>query len=121
MTHGQLASIPDPVDVELTRHRAAARVGDVDGAWWALERAHILSQTKLSLHLRVHLAMLGYAVRLRDLREMAGQSVHLALAPVGALTGRIPVGNTGRSNVSAFQPIPIPAGLRAAVDAGRRP
>ena len=41
--------------------------------------------------------MLGFAVELRDWREIAGQVVRLALAPLGAMTGRIPVGNTGRS------------------------
>lgn len=114
------SSIPDLVDAELARHRVSARVGDVGGAWWALERAHILSQSKLSLHLHVHWAMLGYAIRLRDLREVAGQFVRLALAPLGALAGRIPAGNTGRSNVSAFQPMPIPADLRSAIDAEPR-
>jgi hypothetical protein len=37
--------------------------------------------------------------------------VRIILAPLGALTGRLPVGNTGRSNVSAFAPMPIPADL----------
>ncbi len=110
------SSIPDLVDAELARHRAAARAGDVGGAWWALERAHILSQPKLPLHLRVHWAMLGYAVRSHDPREIAGQVARLALAPLGAITGRIPVGNTGRSSVSAFRPMPIPDDLRSVVD-----
>lgn len=84
------SSIPNLVDAELARHRVAARVGDVGGAWWALERAHILSQPKLPLHLRVHWAMLSNAVRLHDAREVAGQVVRLALAPLGAITGRVP-------------------------------
>jgi hypothetical protein len=63
--------------------------------------------------MRVHLAMLGYAIRLRQPREIIGQLARLALAPIGTITGRIPRGNTGRSNVSAFQPMPIPPGLAA--------
>lgn len=38
--------------------------------------------------------------------------LRLALAPLGNLTGRIPQGNTGRSNVSAFQSMEVPDDLR---------
>ncbi len=107
--------------LELVRHDASAAIEDTGAAWWALERAHILSQPDLPLHLRVHWTMLRYAVRIGDLREVAGQTLRLALAPIGSLTGRIPVGNTGRSNVSAFQPMPIPADLRAAINAESQP
>jgi hypothetical protein len=61
------------------------------------------------------MTMLRFAVELRDWREAAGQSVRLALAPLGALTDRIPVGNTGRSSMSAFQPMPIPEDLQQAI------
>ncbi len=109
------------VGLELERHDASAAVGDTGAAWWALERAHILSQPDLPLHMRVHWNMLGYAVRMGDLREIAGQTLRLALAPIGSLTGRIPVGNTGRSNVSAFEAMPIPADLRGAINGESRP
>ncbi|MBT8427288.1 MAG: DUF3703 domain-containing protein, partial [Erythrobacter sp.] len=32
-------------------------------------------------------------------------------APLGNLTGRLPWGNTGRANVSAFAPMPYPDDL----------
>lgn len=115
------ATLRELIGQELERHDASAAIGDTGGAWWALERAHILSQPNLPVRLRVHWAMLGYAIRLADLREIAGQTLRLALAPIGSLTGRIPVGNTGRSDVSAFQPMPIPAELRAAIDAEPKP
>lgn len=101
---------------ELTAFRAAQSAGEHDGAWRHLERAHIVSQPFLGLHLANHWAMLRFAVELRDWREVVGQIVRLALAPLGALTGRIPVGNTGRSNVSAFQPMPIPEDLRRTIE-----
>jgi hypothetical protein len=94
----------------------ARLAGDINSAWRALERAHIISQPHLGPHLENHRAMLGFAVALRDWREVAGQVVRLILAPLGALTGRIPVGNTGRSNVSAFQPMAIPNDLRRAIN-----
>ena len=100
---------------EIGAYRAARREGDEAAAWTALERAHIVSQPSLGPHLRVHWLMLGYAVRLRQPREIAGQAIRLALAPLGAITGRIPWGNTGRADVSAFEPMPIPADLAAAL------
>jgi hypothetical protein len=86
--------------------------GDIASAWHSLERAHIVSQPFLGPHLANHRAMLGFAVAQSDWREVRGQIVRLGLAPIGALTGRIPLGNTGRSNVSAFQPMAIPDDLR---------
>ena len=106
---------------ELAHYAAARRRGDTQAAWTALERAHIVSQPLLGPHLRVHAAMLGYAVRTRDLPEIAGQLARLALAPLGSITGRIPVSNTGRSTVSAFQPMPIPSDLVARIRAAVPP
>lgn len=64
--------------------------------------------------------MLAFAVGLRDWHEVAGQIVRLALAPLGALTGRVPIGNTGRSNVGAFQPMPVPDDLRRQIETTHR-
>jgi hypothetical protein len=60
--------------------------------------------------------MLAFADALRDWREVTGQVVRQILALLGALTGRIPVGNTGCSNVSAFQPMAVPDDLRRALE-----
>lgn len=109
---GAPAALSDAVRSELERHRAAAYIGDTGAAWWALERAHILSQPTLVLHLRVHWAMLIYALSNGDLCELIGQAARLGLAPLGSISGRIPAGNTGRSNVSAFARMPIPQDLR---------
>ena len=87
--------------------------GDTAKAWSALERAHIVSQPYLGPHLSSHWAMLLFAISQRDAREIAGQIFRLALAPLGAISGRIPTGNTGRANVSAFQQMDIPPDLRA--------
>jgi hypothetical protein len=100
---------------ELTAYRAARAAGDLLAAWAALERGHILSQPYLGPHLANHWTMFGFAVDQRDWREAIGQLARFALVPLGALTGRVPIGNTGRSNVSAFKPMPIPADLRDAM------
>ena len=53
-----------------------------------------------------------YAAAAREWREARGQVLRLMLAPLGALLGRIPLGNTGRASVSAFVPMSIPEELR---------
>lgn len=105
---------------ELDRSMSARRAGDFEGAWHALERAHIVSQPILRIHLAAHFAMLRLALETRDAREIAGQLWRLVLAPLGALSGRIPHGNTGRSNVSAFREMPIPPDLCGLLDTRRK-
>ena len=101
------------IDAEMGRFEAARATGDVAQAWVALERAHIVSQPYLGPHVANHWAMLRYAFERCDWRETGGQVLRIALAPLGALTGRIPIGNTGRSNVSAFKPMLIADDLLA--------
>ncbi|MBA4044769.1 MAG: hypothetical protein C0471_10170 [Erythrobacter sp.] len=94
----------------------ALQARDLEQAWRHLERAHILAQTQLIEHCRSHWMMLSLAVRQRDWREAAGQLLRLSLAPVGNFTGRLPIGNTGRSTISAFVPMDIPPDLRAIME-----
>ncbi len=97
---------------EMAAFKKSRTAGDIASAWRSLERAHVASQLFVGLHIANHQAMLGFAVAQRDWREVRGQILRLALAPIGALTGRIPLGNTGRSNVSVFQTMAIPDDLR---------
>lgn len=101
--------------------RAAARTsrseGEATGEWAHLERAHILSQPMAVAHVRTHVAMLRVAVRRRDLREVVGQLLRVAVAGPGSVTGRYPVGNTGGANVSATLVMPIPDDLQQILDA----
>ena len=101
---------------EMMVFRAARERGDDATAWAALERAHIVSQPYLGPHLVNHWAMLGFATAKHKWGEAIGQIARLALAPVGTLTGRIPVGNTGRSNVSPFAPMDIPEDLQTKIN-----
>ena len=104
------------IDNEMAAYRAAKASQNIATAWAALECAHIVSQPFLGPHIANHWSMLCFAFEQRDRRELTGQIVRLALAPLGALTGRIPFGNTGRSNVSAFLPMPISDDLRRAME-----
>lgn len=89
---------------EAGRLRAA---GDARAAFAAYERAHVLGQFNFLPHLRVHWHMLGVGWAQGDGREVLGQLMRIALVPVGHLVGRLPVGNTGGANVSAFKPMEI--------------
>ena len=76
-------------------------------AWLYLEAAHVVGQRHLKPHLQTHAHMLALAWRTCDWSEAAGQVLRLALVPLGHLSGRLPLGNPGRSNVSAFAPLPV--------------
>ena len=97
----------------LSDAKRLTKTGDVANAWHALEDAHVLSQRWAVPHLRVHAHMLLVGWRQRDVREVVGQIGRLVVAGPGSLTGRYPVGNTGRSDVSAFEPMPIRPDLAA--------
>ncbi len=76
--------------------------------WRLLMAAHVAGQYRLRLHWDSHVRMLGQAWRERDLREVAGQLLRLALVPLGHALQRLPAGNVGRSTVSAFAPMQPP-------------
>ena len=65
--------------------------------------------------------MLGFAIASHDRAEIAGQLLRLVLTPLGHAVGRLPQGNTGRANVSAFAPMPVPPDLCEDVAKGGRP
>jgi hypothetical protein len=92
--------------------RTCYRAGDLQAAFSQLERAHVLGQSQLGRHWAVHVWMLRIGWRRGDPGEVAGQLLRLALTPLGHLTGRLPVGNTGGSNVSAFASLPVPPDLQ---------
>lgn len=106
---------------ELTAAADAERLGDFQRAFKHLERAHILSQKYTFAHASTHLRMLRLGWRVRDRREVVGQVTRAAAA---LLFSRIwvPVGNTGRANVSAFKPMPVAEDLATVLKkAGDKP
>ena len=102
-------------DAELTAADAAALGGDAEVAFHHLERAHILGQRHTREHVRAHWLMLRLGASAGAWREVFGQSTRIVAA---ALFSRIcvPVGNTGRANVSALKPMPIPGDLRSVLE-----
>jgi Protein of unknown function (DUF3703) len=103
------------IDAELGRARGA---GD---PWPMLERAHILSQPWAWQHTRVHAVMLRVAVAQRDRKEIVGQVVRVAVAGPGSLTGRFPLGNTGRTTMALTETADVPPDLAEQLDAAGTP
>lgn len=85
-----------------------------------LERAHVLGQASTREHVRVHLAMLAWAVRQRFAGEVVGQLWRVVGAALKTACGAIPRGNTGGADVAAWQPMPIPPDLQRVIDAAHR-
>ncbi len=88
--------------------------------WDFLIAAHIAGQTAMGLHWQTHAAMLHQAWQERDAREMAGQVMRMALIPLGHAFKRLPLGNSGRSRISAFEPMQIAPVHRSLIEQALR-
>lgn len=77
-----------------------------------LGRAHILSQFDWKEHIYIHVLMLVYAWKKKDLKELSGQLLRLVVTIPGHMIGRIPWGNTGWSTVPLTKKLPIPEDLK---------
>lgn len=91
---------------------ASSQQEETETRWAWLAAAHIVGQHDFSLHWQSHVAMLRFALELKDGAEAAGQLLRLALVPLGHLLGRLPTGNIGRATVSAFKPMALDQPLR---------
>lgn len=96
----------------MSNARAARARGELQAAFAELERAHILGQRYLWPHIVTHLAMLRIGWLSRDWREIAGQLLRLIATLPGWLSGWVPKGNTGGTNVPPLKPMPIPPDLQ---------
>ena len=97
-------------DAEMTIARTLYRERDYDRCLAHLERAHILGQRNYIPHVVNHWWMLKAGWRKGDAQEVLGQIVRI-IGSAGSLVGAVPLGNTGRANVSAIKPMPIPEDL----------
>src|SRR5512138_1793934 len=103
-------------DAELLAARRAAAERNTEQAFQHLARAHILSQRFTWRHVHVHWLMLKLGASGGDSREVFGQMSRIVAATIFSRIW-VPAGNTGRANVSAVQPMPIPEDLRALLEA----
>jgi pimeloyl-ACP methyl ester carboxylesterase len=103
------------VTAELRAAQAAETAGDPAAAFHHLERAHILGQASTVEHVRVHARMLGWGLRQRKAKEVAGQVARIIGAAAKTSFGLIPKGNTGGVNANPFKSMEIPSDLSATI------
>ncbi len=96
---------------EMERAEQALQRDDFETAFMHLERAHVLAQRMTGRHTFVHWRMLVAGLRRGDAREALGQ-VPRIVASILFSRLWVPRGNSGRSRVSAFKPMPVPEDLR---------
>ncbi|MBX9766360.1 MAG: DUF3703 domain-containing protein [Bdellovibrionales bacterium] len=99
----------------LKRAKDAKHEARFSEAWRDLEYAHIWSQPYAYLHVKVHWQMLVLAAQTMDAAEVWGQILRILVAGPGSILRKYPKGNTGRSNVSMFLPMPIPEHIKDAM------
>ncbi len=87
--------------------------GRLEGAFFHLQRAHVLGQRDVRWHVLTHWLLLALALRRRQGRAAVGQMVRIVLGAIGSAVGRVPTGNTGGSDVSLFAPMPTAPELLA--------
>lgn len=105
------AALRTALEAELVTARAAAASRDFEAAMTHLSRAHIISQRYTMQHVRTHWLMLKVGYQRRDWHEVAGQLTRIAAASIFSRLW-VPIGNTGRANVSALRPMPLPDDIR---------
>ena len=99
------------VDTELSLAREAELAGNDAEGFRHLERAHVLGQPSTTLHVRVHWRMFTWGLRHRRPGDALGQVLRMIGAATKTAIGMVPEGNTGGSNVSPIQPMPVPEDL----------
>lgn len=98
--------------MEMEFYRAALQSSRFQVAWHHLERAHILGQPFVVQHTQVHWEMLLFGIKIKSVREIAGQIPRLLVGGIKSFIGVIPAGNTGGANVPALKPMEIPDDLK---------
>ena len=106
--HRRLA---EAVDGEYFQYARKLALGDPLQAFSHLERAHVLSQKHTSSHVRVHWAMLEYARQYGSTRDILGQIGRFVGAALFTWAW-VPEGNTGGTNIGAFERLPVPQELQ---------
>lgn len=104
------------VSDEIRQSKTHAREGNMTRAFEHLERAHVLAQASPSQHLRSHCYMLGWAIKMLSSREVLGQLLRITGSLSQFVTHYYPPGNTGGSNISPFQQLPIADDLQQIIN-----
>lgn len=83
------------------------------------ERAHVLGQFYVGPHTQTHIWMFIVGVRTGNFREILGQLLRIPLGMIGSALGKVPLGNTGGTDIKLTATLPIPDDLKIHLDAGK--
>jgi hypothetical protein len=75
-------------EIELSQAQSAIEAGNLEMAWTALQRVHILGQAYPLSHAIAHWKMLKLAWKQQDAREFFVQLISLTFIPLSLLFGR---------------------------------
>ncbi|WP_421889229.1 DUF3703 domain-containing protein [Marinoscillum sp.] len=92
---------------ELDAYHKQYQAGHLQDAWRHLERAHVIGQAYPYTHSLVHWKMLLFGIKIKSAKEVLGQIPRLLVGGVKSFVGKIPVGNTGGSNIPPLRSLPI--------------
>jgi len=87
-----------------------------DESFHHLERAHVLGQCYVIPHTKTHVWMLCVGIRTGNLKEIAGQLIRIPGGIVASTLGKVPIGNTGGTNIKLTATLPIPDDLKIHFD-----
>ncbi len=90
--------------------------GQLEAGFAHLERAHIIGQAFVVPHATSHWLMLKVEIRRRRVVAAFGQTARIILGILGSAVGRVPVGNTGGTDISMFKRLPIEFELQQIID-----
>lgn len=107
-------------DNEIALARKLIAKGELETGFAHIERAHVIGQAFVAPHAKSHWLMLMLEFRRRRRVAAFGQIIRLVLGILGSALGAVPIGNTGGSNVSMFEKMPITPELQDIID-GRAP
>ena len=93
---------------ELNLYRSSLLNGNLNQAWYHLERSHIIGQSYPIEHSYSHWLMLKFGFRQRNTKEALGQVVRLLVGGWKSFINYIPLGNTGGSNVPPLKKMELP-------------
>lgn len=108
-------NIAPQVQLEIALAKELEVRGNYLKSFHHLENAHVLGQASTWWHVKVHFLMLLWGIRQRDLKECIGQVVRIIGAATKTAFGLVPMGNTGGSNISPFQKLPVKPEHQAAI------
>jgi len=92
---------------EIKAYHDALKEEKLQQAWRHLERAHVIGQAYPWEHSYAHWKMLLFGIRIKNGKEVLGQLPRLLVGGVKSFVGKVPVGNTGGSNIPPLKRLPI--------------